>query len=124
MPHPSREIVCHNCGHSIQLPSAMRQKIPQLLLACPSCGHVYEYKTPQYPASLLERRDLHRLMLHSIPCECADSNCKFPVAVHTVLPAEIDARAELARHRARWVFHKVTCPFGHPLVSQLSAKIA
>ena len=58
MPHNSG-VVCLNCGHSIQLPSAMRPKtgrrqearatdtIP-LLLACPSCGHVYEYTLPRF----------------------------------------------------------------------------
>ena len=117
MPHNSG-VVRLNCGHSIQLPSAMRPKtgrrqearttdtIP-LLLACPSCGHVYEYKLPRFCPGL-----------SFTACECSDSNCKFPVAVYTVLPAGIDAEAELARRRAQWIFHGAICPLGHPLGTQ------
>ena len=117
MPHNSG-VVCLNCGHSIQLPSAMRPKtgrrqearatdtIP-LLLACPSCGHVYEYKLPRFFPGLRFNA-----------CECGSSDCKFPVAVYTVLSAGIDAEAELARRRARWIFHGATCPFGHPVGTQ------
>src|ERR1700675_3026431 len=126
MPNNSRDIACLNCGHSIQLPSAMRRKrglrpeeraTGRSPLACFSCGHVYGYELP-HPLNLRESHDPSGLRLHSVACKCSDSNCKFPVAIFAVLSAEIDAEAELARRRASWVFHGVTCPFGHPLGSQ------
>jgi hypothetical protein len=127
MRNNSRDIVCLNCGLSIQLPSGMRRKtglrpkkgtVSRLLLACSSCGHVYGYELPPYPLVLREGSDASGLVLRSVACRCTDSNCKFPVAVLVVLPVEIDAEAELARRRASWTFHGATCPFRHPLGSQ------
>jgi hypothetical protein len=111
-------ISCENCGYPIPLPSAMRRDITHLFLACPACGHVYEYKLQQYTVGRRGSRDSGGLMLRAVACECCDSSCKFPVEVHAVLPAKIDARAELARSRISWIFHGVTCPFGHPLESK------
>jgi hypothetical protein len=90
----------------LRLEARTTDTIP-LLLACPSCGHVYEYKLPRFFPGLRFNA-----------CECSDSHCKFPVAVYTILPAGIDAGVELARRRARWIFHGATCPFGHPLGTQ------
>ena len=126
MSYNSRDPVCLNCGHSIQFPSMRRERglrpeegvTDRSLLACSSCGHVYGYELPQYPVGLREGRDPSGLVLRSIACECGDRNCKFPVTVLAVLPAEIDAGAELARRRASWIFHGATCPFGHPLGQQ------
>ena len=114
-PQASMGIVCQNCGHHTHVPSAMRQKVPRLLLACPSCEHVYEYELPPYPVGLRECRDSRVLILRPVAFECSDSECKFPVAVHTVLYEGIDAKAELTRRRTQWIFHGTTCPFGHPL---------
>jgi hypothetical protein len=123
----SRDTVCRNCGHPIPILSALQRKnalrseqvgATPLLLACPSCGHVYEYALPLNEVAALRRGGGPKgLVLRSIACECGDSNCKFPVSVHVALSAEIDAGAELAKRRARWVFHGLTCPFGHPLRS-------
>jgi hypothetical protein len=112
MPH-NIKVICLNCGHSIQLPEAATSDTIPLLLACPSCDHVYEYKLPPVVSESLRFTGF----------ECDDSDCKFPVAVYTVLPAGIDAEAELARRRARWIFHGATCPFGHPLGTSSDDKI-
>src|ERR1700730_1477218 len=99
------KVICLNCGHSIQLASEARTADTiQLLLACPSCGHVCEYKLPRFLPGL-----------HFDACECGDSDCRFPVAVYTVLPAGNETESELSRRRAQWIFHGATCPFGHPL---------
>jgi hypothetical protein len=99
-------------------PRARSTATTPFLLACPSCGHVYEYKLPHYLAGLRKDHDPGGMLLHFNACECGDSHCKFPVAVYTVLAGGIDAEAELARRRARWIFHGATCPFGHPLGAQ------
>lgn len=126
-PHKSR-LDCLNCGRFI-LPADGRQTTrlhpaarsaatTPFLLACPSCGHVYEYKLPHNLAGLRRERDSDSVLLRFNACECGESNCKFPVAVYTVLPAGIDAETEQATRRARWIFHGATCPFGHPLGAQ------
>lgn len=124
MPHQSRDVVCQNCDHSIELPSNMRQRAPRLWLACPSCGHVYDYELQRYLVGWRQSRDSRGLILRSIACECSDSNCKFPVSIHTILSAGIDAEAELATRSAQWVFHGATCPFGHPVGGPQRSKIA
>ena len=53
---PHMNIVCQNCGHPTHVPSAMRQKVPRLLLACPSCEHVVRIRT----STLLLLCDLSR----------------------------------------------------------------
>src|ERR1700736_465820 len=100
------KVICLHCSHSIQLPEAATSDSIALLLACPSCGHVYGYNLPRFLPGL-----------RFSACECGDSDCRFPVAVYTVLPAGIEAETELAiaRRRARWIFHGATCPFGHPV---------
>jgi hypothetical protein len=110
-------VVCANCGHSIQLPSDMCQDEHELVLACLSCGHVYEYKLPEHPVDSRESRhpDPGGLVMRFIKCECTDSKCRFPVQVHAVLTAEVEAEAELASRCASWIFHDVICPFGHPI---------
>jgi hypothetical protein len=99
-------IVCKNCHCAIQIPP---QKETPILFACPSCGHVYEYE--------LDRGMLGSLRpgLRYVICRCSDDNCKYPVAVYAVLSAEIKATVEWARRRAHWIFHGITCPFGHSL---------
>jgi RNase P subunit RPR2 len=119
-----RDIFCRNCGHAIHLQSSMRRKAPWLLLACSSCGHVYEYELQPYLVGSRKKPDSPSLILRSIACECSDSDCRFPVAVHIVLPAGTYDRAELAKHREQWIFHGATCPFGHPLGSQERGDIA
>lgn len=124
MTRHSGDIFCRNCGHSIQLQSSMGPKAPCLLLACCCCGHVYEYDLQPHLVGSRKKPDSPSLILRSIAYECSDSDCRFPVAVHMVLPAGTDDRAELARHREQWIFHGATCPFGHPVGRQESGKIA
>src|SRR5579872_4826887 len=114
-------IVCRTCRFPIRLPRTLLRASPgtsvsRLVLACPICGHVYEYR-----ASHLERVNFkipdpfltRRALLYYIAFPCAAPVCPTRAEIFAIGAEDVSV-ASLLTLWQHWTIH-VRCRDGHLL---------
>jgi hypothetical protein len=105
-------IVCRNCLFPIRIPSLLKNFLSlsysnRLLLACPVCAHVEQYRGAEFRAIAFRIPDpfqQEKATLYAVEIPCGIPHCEGTIWIYAAAATSLSVRAllDLWKH---WVIH-------------------